>query len=351
MIRKLAELGISGKELQIFESFLTNREQFVEINNVRSSNRIIQTGVPQGSKLAATLFLIYINNALKLNLKGTPQFYADDGSFMYAENSFEELISSITCDLKVIEQWFNKNFLKINLEKTNFIIFKNYKPLPDMDEFPGIIYNNVRIRRVEKLKYLGIWFDTSLNWSEHINSLKLKLIPFNFALYRNRNIIPQKQLWLLYNAYFMSQINYLNPIWSRCADYKISELQRLQNKVIKNILSLPIRTSTASLYEHRLNIKKNCILQTLLVVFKIKNNMIKNNLDLNVISSSAYSLRNITNIRSTFFRTGKSANSIRNYGVKLFNKLPGNVKTCTNTDTFKKYVTMLLLQNYNFDII
>lgn len=81
MLQKLRELGVTGTAIKLFESFLIDRKQFVQIKEFKSSIKTIKTGVPQGSKLAATLFLIYINNIFKLELKGTPQFYADDGTF------------------------------------------------------------------------------------------------------------------------------------------------------------------------------------------------------------------------------------------------------------------------------
>ena len=303
MLLKLAELGFSEKSLQFFKSFLTNRKQFVQTRNFTSGKRTVRAGVPQGSKLAATLFLIYINNALKLCLNGVPQFYADDGAFIYAANSMEEVLNNMQKDLKILTEWFDKNLLKINLKKTNFIVFNNFRTVPDLGQLPGIFFNGCFIQRLEKIKYLGAWFDSNLNWSEHVNNLKLKLLPLNFMIYRNRKILPKKDLWLLYNSYFLSQINYLNPIWTRCSEQKLSELQRLQNKIIKNILFLPRQTASTSLYESRLDIRKYSILQTLLTVFKIKHNLIKHNLNINEIEQPVYNFRNYHNIRPRFFRT------------------------------------------------
>lgn len=350
MIKKLAEIGINGKELQLFESFLLNRQQFVQINKVKSEMIEVHTGVPQGSKLAATLFIIYINSIFKLKLKGTPQFFADDGTFLYEADTYQEIKENIKTDLQMINQWCNIHLLKINLEKTNFIIFNNYKNIPNINDFPGIVFNNTLIKRVEKMKYLGLWVDSKLNWTEHLKNITTKLVPLNFAIYRNRRHIPKKQLWMLYDAYFMSHINYLNPIWNRCPHTKLEEIQRLQNKIIKNILCLPLRTPTTTLYSTRLNIKKTCILQTLITVYKIKNNLIRNNIPLTLSQNPTYSLRNDRNIRSIFFRTTRSAHSIKNYGVRIYNKLPENVKVCTSLIHFKRKVKTLLFQNFNFNI-
>ena len=215
LINKLEELGIAGKSLKLFETFLLEREQIVEINQVKSDIREIKTGIPQSSMLAATLFLIYINNVFNLKLQGRPQFYADDGSFMYATDTLEDLIQDIQADIHELKLWSSNNALRINLEKTNFIIFQTFKPVPPLQVFNGIKVGESVISRVDKMKYLALWIDHKLNWNEHVNTIKQKLIPLNFAINRNKNKLPKEQLLLLYNAYFMSHINYLNPIWNR----------------------------------------------------------------------------------------------------------------------------------------
>lgn len=176
-----------------------------------------------------------------------PQFYADDGTFLYATNSLDELLTYIQEDLNIISQWFERNLLKMNLAKTNFIIFNNYRDIPSIHDLKGVHLDGSFISRVDTLKYLGIWFDANLNWREHINRIKMKLLPLNFAIYRNRKVIPQKQLWLLYNSLFMSKIHYLNPIWNNCSEQLTNEIQRIQNKVIK-IFCICLEERQASSY-------------------------------------------------------------------------------------------------------
>ena len=60
LIGKLERYGISGKSLELMNSYLSNRKQIVKLENKKSTEKEIETGVPQGTILGPLLFIVTV---------------------------------------------------------------------------------------------------------------------------------------------------------------------------------------------------------------------------------------------------------------------------------------------------
>ena len=93
--------GIRGVAKEWFSSYLSNRKQFVSINNTCSDYIDITCGVPQGSALGPLLFLIYINDFRRCSSKLDFHLFADDSNLFYASKSLSGIESIINAVLSM----------------------------------------------------------------------------------------------------------------------------------------------------------------------------------------------------------------------------------------------------------
>merc|ERR1711980_49343 len=111
-------------------SFLSDRSIAVVVDGHCSSSKSINSGVPQGSVLSPTLFLLFINDLL--NLTHCPiHSYADDStrhfstSFSRRPNSQElsnarrDAIERLTSDLSLISVLGKTNLVSFNASKNS----------------------------------------------------------------------------------------------------------------------------------------------------------------------------------------------------------------------------------------
>ena len=82
LLNKLKYYGISNKSLHLVSSYLSNRYQYVQLDDNKSDSLLIKTGVPQGSILGPLLFLIYLNDMSAITSCFHPIMYADDSTLM-----------------------------------------------------------------------------------------------------------------------------------------------------------------------------------------------------------------------------------------------------------------------------
>jgi len=126
---KLENAGIRGLPNNLIKSFLGDRTQRVKLNDKYSDILEISCGVPQGTVLGLLLFIVFINDLLKINTNLNTEIlsYADDTVILLSERTTDSLYYEANRILNNIYTWFCKNKLKLNLLKSKYILFNPQK--------------------------------------------------------------------------------------------------------------------------------------------------------------------------------------------------------------------------------
>ena len=205
LLLKLKKYGVSGTELQWFESYLTKRKQFVSIKGRSSSLLEIDLGVPQGSILGPLLFILYIND-LPLSSKFLSLLFADDTTLLYTHENLNTLTTIVNEEFQKVCEFFRINKMVLHPDKTKFMLFSRSPGGVDPvllcnnnnndQNLPNLINELGRVSSTDStpaIKFLGVYFDPSLNFKFHISTLKKKLSRALYALRTvKKNTQPKK---------------------------------------------------------------------------------------------------------------------------------------------------------------
>ena len=134
LLHKLQHYGIRGNVCKWFESFLTNRTHYVEINGIKSDSYTPDIGIPQGSVLGPILFIIYVNDLLSSSSLFSFSVFADDASLLL-KSCRDVYHNTFITELNKVMDWFKLNRLLLNDKKSQYIFFGPHYPIQYKPEF------------------------------------------------------------------------------------------------------------------------------------------------------------------------------------------------------------------------
>ena len=275
LIKRLQQLGLNGTVLQWFASYLLDRSQSVQIHDKCSAPSNLQYGVPQGSVLGPAYFSLYTCSLGKIMCKYNVNyyFYADDSqiyvSFKPTQNDADYALNKLESCVTEIREWMTGNFLKLNDDKSEFIVFGS-KCLRDKVNIPHFRIGNSSIVPASKVSSLGAYFDMDMTLNHHISEI-CKSSSFHL---RNigliRKYLTNDATEQLVHAFVTSRLDMGNSLLYGLPALQIERLSRLQNIAAKIITrTKPTEHITPVLRDlHWLRVKDRIIFKILIYVYR-----------------------------------------------------------------------------------
>lgn len=217
-------------------SYITCRQFVVKERDFISDPSPISAGVPQGSILGPTLYLIYTSDMPTSKEIHTSTF-ADDTAILSVNESPQEASHKLQIHVHLLEKWLQQWRIKINERKCSHITFTLRK-----ETCVSILINNQIVPQHSEVKYLGVHLDRRLTWKYHVEAkitqIKLTTAKLHWLIGRN-SVLKLDCKLLLYKSLLKPIWYYGIQLWGTASATTIEKIQRQQNKILRMITAAP----------------------------------------------------------------------------------------------------------------
>ena len=274
LLRKLQIYKFSPNAIRWFQSYLEYRQQALVTDNGLSEYAQVRSGVPQGSILGPTLFLLFIND-LPLSLQYcSSDFYADDATFHTHDKDIHTIENRIQSDFNASKLWSTSNKMHIHYQKTSCMTIGTRQRLVGTDHL-NIKADNINIRSVSNQKLLGLYIDENLNWNTHIDNL-CKAVSSKISLLRQlAEFAPLQVQKQFYQGYILPLLDYGSITWGSTSSANIERLSKLQKRAARIILKADFDTPSVLMFQKLdwLSVRSRIKYNKAVVINKALNNM------------------------------------------------------------------------------
>jgi len=157
-----------------------------------------------------------------------PKLFADDINLFISGIDKTELNIKCSNFLAALHRWFVANYLYMNFDKTNVMVFPSAKQANI-----SVKLNGTPITKVTNCRYLGLYIDSNLNWTYHIDYIYNKLLKFVGIFYKLRNKLPSVILRAIYFAFVHPHLLYGIELYANTGSTHLSKLETLNNRLLR----------------------------------------------------------------------------------------------------------------------
>jgi hypothetical protein len=313
LIDKLKKYNFGVEAIEWFKNFLSCRKQVVKINGEYSDEIDVDLGVPQGSKIANILFIIYVNDLVNQLKDCNVIMYADDTSISVTCSTVSEAAQKMNNLLKTVSDWLKFNRIALNISKCKYMVYTNKTNKNNLCD-PKIEIDGILIEKVSQIKYLGVILDEKLNLNKNSENIVKKLNKKLGFLRRQGSKMDEPSRILYYKSLVQPHLDYCSFLLNMSDKSFLDSMQKIQNKFIRAI-KMKKRMENHDLVRKEMNIV-NVSMRININIMKAFNRIINNNLPVElrkrislVGSKNKFNLRhrNAYNVPRYLTKTGKKS--------------------------------------------
>ncbi|CAH1720846.1 unnamed protein product [Aphis gossypii] len=229
ILKILSNIISIDKLFNFIKNFLTDRTFQVRCNGKSSKLYTQHNGVPQGSTLSVSLFLLAINDipqAIAPPVKCT--LFADDFNLFCRSISPKTTITHLQDTLTALQDWSLVSGFSFSVEKSQCTFFTNKRNIGTTT----ITMNNIPIPIKKSIKILGILFDSKNTWIPHLKAIrKESLIRINtLKCFAHKSWgSHSSSLLQIYKALILSKLEYNSFLFIKAKTSALKMLDTVHN--------------------------------------------------------------------------------------------------------------------------
>lgn len=241
MLSRLQNLfGIEGEALKWLKSYFENRTQSIIVQNNSSTPIPLSTGIPQGSVCGPGTFPAYTQPIGTITRQHNTclHLYADDtqlyiGSRLTdAQKSKKQLEECIA----EVRSWMAANMLKLNDDKTEYIIIGSQHTMNNIPEsLKTIRVGNQDIKATTSAKNIGAYLDSTLSMEKQVINVCRNCYISLRDIGRIRHYLTEESTKQLIIALVTSKLDTNNALLYKISQKHIDKLQLVQNNAARLI--------------------------------------------------------------------------------------------------------------------
>ena len=164
--------------------------------------------------------------------------YADDIMIMIKGLTIESVKSKASDAYSIMQNWFLRNRLKLNSQKTNFMFVMTRQRAVGKNCHVSVQFGNDDVLPATSEKILGVTFENNMSVNSHLtvgdSSLLQQVSRKMRALWLLRNHLSFKSRKMTAWGIVMSKLLYGIEVWGPCmTDKQLNQLQVIQNSVMR----------------------------------------------------------------------------------------------------------------------
>lgn len=236
LIHKINKYGIKDDILGWTKDFLSNRTQVVKVGNSTSRKAAVTSGIPQGSVLGPTLFVIYINDLPEVVDKGSFVYlFADDTKVFRRINSNQDRIK-LQEDINNLLDWSKKWLLIFHPDKC---VFMNITCGSDK-KLSSYKMGDHTLSESKCEKDIGVHIDNNLKFDVHISNAVKTANRVLAVARRTFECLNANIFSMIFKGLIRPHLEYAAPVWSPNLKKHKTLIENVQRRATKLVPGLSL---------------------------------------------------------------------------------------------------------------